>query len=75
MGDDLSDEDSEFLDKRDSSGPLLLQGLRKPLRAEDVLRAVPSKLLVDLLVSRYFAANDHSSGRSNFFLQLQDIHS
>lgn len=75
MGDDLSEEDGESLGKRHPIGPLLLGGLTKPLRVEDVLRAMPSKPLVDLLVSRYFASNDHSSGRSNFSLQPHNTYS
>lgn len=44
------------------NGPLLMQGLTRPLTMEDVLQAIPSKMLADRLVYRYFAANDHSAG-------------
>lgn len=65
MGGDLSDEDSDILDNGDSGGPLLLRGLTKSLRVEDVLQAVPSRQLTDRLVHSYFAAKDHSAGKWN----------
>lgn len=73
MGDDqdLSDEDNEFAYQQGPGfdGPLLMRGLTRPLRIEEVLQSVPSKLLADRLVYRYFAANDQSSGEQRHALE------
>lgn len=63
MEQDLSSEDSQVLNEQDSEGPLLLQGVSKPLSLGDVLVAIPPRPVVDRLVSRYFNSMEPSVGK------------